>query len=253
VLNTLITRKAELNNIAPPNKHFEYCNTNFALLGLLIEKLSGQKLPVFLRDTFFIPLQMKNTFVYTDADSAQTTPSYDWRSKMYPFGDLDKVYGDKNVFTTPRDLLIWDRALTSGKIFTQQTLEAAYKPYSNERAGIKNYGLGWHMYVFPNGKKIIYHNGWWHGSNAVFTRLIQDSATVIVIGNKFNHNIYKAKDLSNIFGNYGGGDDDEPENSAEQNSTSAAVTNPGIPKRIARRVGHRRIVVKKKRRMRRAS
>ena len=92
-----------------------------------------------------------------------------------------------------------------------------------------------------------------HGSNAVFTRLIQDSATVILIGNKFNHNIYKAKDLSNIFGNYGDGDDDELDNSPEQSSTSATVANPGIPKRIARRVGHRRIVVKKKRRVRRAS
>jgi len=209
VLNTLITRKSEIKNISFPNTHFEYCNTNFALLGLVIEKVTGEKLPSYLKETFFVPLQMKNTFVYTDADSVKTNPSYDWRNKMYPFEYLDKTYGDKNVFTTPRDLLIWDRALTSGKLFKSETLEEAYRPYSNEHRGIKNYGLGWHMYIFPTGRKIIYHNGWWHGSNAVFTRLLQDSATVIVIGNKFNHNIYKAKDLSNIFGNYANADDDE--------------------------------------------
>ena len=226
VLATLINRKAELKNIGNPNTHFEYCNTNFALLGLLIEKVSGEKLPVFLKETFFAPLQMNNTFVYTDADSAKATPSYDWRNKRYPFGDLDKVYGDKNVFTTPRDLLTWDRALTSGKIFSNETLEQAYKPYSNERAGIKNYGLGWHMYLFPGGRKIIYHNGWWHGSNAVFTRLLQDSATVILIGNKFNHNIYKAKDLSNIFGNYDGGGDDEGEDSNVPAAPAASTPPP---------------------------
>ena len=57
---------------------------------------------------------------------------------------------------------------------------------------------------------MIYHNGWWHGNNAAFIRLIQDSATIIVLGNKENHAIYHAKDLSNIFGNYfdDGGDDE---------------------------------------------
>ena len=222
VLNTLITRKSEIKNVSSPNTHFEYCNTNFALLALVIEKVSGKKLPELLKETFFDPLQMKNTFVYTDKDSARTTPSYDWRNKMYEFQFLDKVYGDKNVFTTPRDLLIWDRALCSGKLFKPETLQQAYQPYSNERPGIKNYGLGWHMYVFPGGRKIIYHNGYWHGSNAVFTRLLQDSATIILIGNKFNRNIYRAKDLAAIFGSYAdSGDDDESENSKDTSNAAA--------------------------------
>jgi CubicO group peptidase (beta-lactamase class C family) len=220
VLTTLIDRKSELK-FTPANTHFEYCNTNYALLGLLLEKITGKKLPEFLKETFFVPLQMKNTFIYTDADSAKTTPSYDWRNKMYPFAFLDKVYGDKNVFTTPRDLLIWDRALSIGKIFKPEVLEEAYKPYSNERRGIKNYGLGWHMFIYPKGPKVIYHNGWWHGSNAVFIRLLQDSATIIVIGNKFNHNIYKAKDLTDIFGIKSTDADDEPENSNERGNKSS--------------------------------
>ncbi len=256
VLNTLINRKGELKNIGNPNTHFEYCNTNFALLGLLIEKVSGEKLPDFLKDTFFGPLHMDNTFVYTDADSAKATPSYDWRNKRYPFGDLDKVYGDKNVFTTPRDLLTWDRALTSGKIFKPETLEQAYKPYSNERAGVKNYGLGWHMYLFPGGRKIIYHNGWWHGSNAVFTRLLQDSATVIVIGNKFNHNIYKAKDLSNIFGNYDGNGDDEgddlnpPATSTPAPPPAATKPHKAVVRHAKKAAAHpvKKVVKKKKKR-----
>jgi CubicO group peptidase (beta-lactamase class C family) len=214
VLNYLITRKPELTNIATPNTHFTYCNTNYALLALLVEKVSGTNFPNFLQQTFFLPLQMKHTFLFNSLDTSKVNPSYDWRGRQIPLGFLDGVYGDKNIYTTPRDLLKWDRALTGGKLFTRQTLDQAYAPYSNEKAGIKNYGLGWRMNIFPNGKKTIYHNGWWHGSNAAFLRLLPDSVAIIVIGNKYNRNIYHAKELANIFGDYNGRgvEEDETEN-----------------------------------------
>ena len=152
---------------------------------------------------------MNNSFVYSDKDSVRTTPSYDWRNYQAMFINLDKVYGDKNIFSTPEDLLKWDRLLSSELYLTKATLAEAYKPYSNEKAGVRNYGLGWRMYNFPH-KKIIYHNGWWHGSNAVFIRLIEEDATIIVIGNKYNRNIYKAKELIGIFtGPISTGNEDE--------------------------------------------
>ena len=202
VLETLINKKGLLKNIATPDKRFNYCNTNYALLALLAEKVSGTAFPALIKKTFFDPLQMKHSYIFTHADSATATPSYDWRGRLIPLDFLDDVYGDKNVYTTPQDLLIWDRALSSNLIFAKETLEEAYKPYSNEKQGIRNYGLGWRMNIYPNGKKIIYHNGWWHGSNASFIRLLQEDVTIILIGNKFCRNIYKAKDLSNIFSNY---------------------------------------------------
>ena len=217
VLDYLITRKASLTNISSPNTHFTYCNTNYALLALLIEKQSGKKLADYLQQTFFTPLNMKHTFLFNSLDTSKVNPSYDWRGRIIPLSFLDGVYGDKNIYTTPRDLLTWDRALSGGKLFTPKTLEAAYAPYSNEKAGIKNYGLGWRMNIYPNGKKTIYHNGWWHGSNAAFLRLLKDSATVIIIGNKYNRNIYHAKELANIFGDYDGhgAEEDESENAAK--------------------------------------
>jgi hypothetical protein len=55
------------------------------------------------------------------------------------------------------------------------------------------------MYNYPDGYKIIYHNGWWHGSNAVFIRLIKEDATIILIGNKYNKKIYSARNLAILF------------------------------------------------------
>jgi len=202
ILNYLISRKAELADITAPNTHFTYCNTNYALLALLIEKVSGKTYADYLNHSFFTPLQMKNSYVFTLADSTKATPSYTWRGQKEPLIFLDLVYGDKNIYTTARDLLTWDRALSSNTIFTAETLEQAYSPYSNEKPGMRNYGLGWRMNLFPDGNKIIYHNGWWHGSNATFIRLIKEDATIIVIGNKFTRSIYHAKVLASLFGNY---------------------------------------------------
>jgi len=237
VFNFLITRRGEMKDIGTPNKRFTYCNTNYALLALLIEKLSGKKYGVYLQDSFFTPLQMKNTFVYDKTDSGKVTLSYDWRGKVINMNFLDLVYGDKNVYSTPRDLLTWDRALTSGKLFTEKTLSEAYAPYSNERPGIRNYGLGWRMNNYPSGKKMIYHNGWWHGNNASFIRLPEDSATIIVLGNKYNHGIYHANDLSNIFGNYFG-DAGEDESEAAKTPEQAANEIPvkKLPSKTAKKV-----------------
>ena len=211
ILNFLIIKKKSIQNVGKPGKGFSYCNTNFALLALLIENVSGKKYSDYLQETFFTPLQMNHTFLY-NKDSGNVTMSYDYKGKLIPFNFLDYVYGDKNIYSTPRDLLIWDRALTEGNLFNKKTLEEAYTPYSNEKPGIRNYGLGWRMNNYPSGKKMIYHNGWWHGNNAAFIRLIQDSATIIVLGNKYNRGVYHAKDLSSLFGNYfGAGEEDELE------------------------------------------
>lgn len=199
VLDNMVNQKSKLKDITKPGTHFTYCNTNYALLALLIEKISGVSYPQFMKQTFFIPLQMNNSFVLTLADTTRVNPSYDWRGTPIPMNSFDLVYGDKNIYSTVRDLLKWDRALVGNLIFKPETFEQAYKPYSNEKPGIRNYGLGWRMNIFPDGKKLIYHNGWWHGNNAAFIRLIDEDATIIVMGNRFTRNTYKAKYLAGLF------------------------------------------------------
>ena len=224
VLDFMVNKKAILTNIAPPNHHFTYCNTNYALLALLIEKISGQSYSQFIQQNIFTPLQMKNSFVFDSSMIGKVNISYDWRGRDMPFNFLDGVYGDKNIYTTPQDLLKWERAISSSNMFTEKTLEQAYAPYSNEKPGIRNYGLGWRMFNYPDGKKIIYHNGWWHGNSASFVRLLKDSATIIVVSNKFNRGVYHAKDMAALFGNYDAGGEEEEGESARATYTTTIVT-----------------------------
>lgn len=201
VLQFLITKKGQLS-VGRPDRSFTYCNTNYALLALIIEKVSGKTYNDYLRTTFFEPLGMENSFVYTPELESTVPASYNWKNQREAFTYLDLVYGDKNIYSTARDLLKWDRALTYGSLFRKETLDAAYSGYSFEKPGVKNYGLGWRLYLYPDNRKIIYHNGWWHGNNTVFARLPNDSATVIILGNKYNRRIYDAKKLYSAFGQY---------------------------------------------------
>ncbi|MHB1923054.1 MAG: serine hydrolase domain-containing protein [Chitinophagaceae bacterium] len=204
VIDLMIKYHPKINYL--PNTHFEYCNTNFCILAYVVEKVSGEKFGTFLKNIFFKPLGMKHTFVYYPFHPLMPTQSVSYNDRGIPTPNVcsDGVVGDKNVYSTVRDLLKWDRALYSGKLFTQQTLDAAFTPYSNEHPGIKNYGLGWRLLVYPDGEKIVYHNGWWHGNTSVFYRFIKDSTTLIILSNRFNREVYQVQPIWKILHEFDG-------------------------------------------------
>ncbi|MGL1409605.1 serine hydrolase, partial [Vibrio parahaemolyticus] len=84
------------------------------LLALIIEKITGQTYPQYLKDSVFTPLGMKNSYVFSLKDTAHYVPSYNYNKSPFKLEKLDCIYGDKNVYSTIRDLLLWDRALYQG-------------------------------------------------------------------------------------------------------------------------------------------
>jgi CubicO group peptidase (beta-lactamase class C family) len=201
VLDFIVARHQDID-IGPANRRFSYSNTNYALLALLVEKVSGQLYSEYLQANIFVPLGMKDTYVFTRSDSARSLPSYFYNGRQYAFDFLDLVYGDKNVYSTVRDLLKFDQALYSGLFIKKDILKQAYDPYSFEKPGTHNYGLGWRMLLLKNGKKIIYHNGWWHGNRTAFYRLLDENVTIIALCNNDSKMVYNTKMMADIFGNY---------------------------------------------------
>jgi len=223
VLEYLVTKKPGLS--AKSGKRFNYCNTNFVLIALIIEKISGKTFPAFMQEQVFGPLQMTNTYVFTLADTARATPSFKANGGYWQNDLTDGTYGDKNIYSTPQDLLKWDQALYTEQFLTRPFLDSAFTPYSNERPSVHNYGLGWRMLLIPNGKKVIYHFGRWHGCNAAFARLEDEKVTIIILGNKYNSNIYKTASKSyNLFGDY-----DQNRNNKDDDSDEYESLTIGIP------------------------
>ncbi|GAB3025384.1 hypothetical protein GCM10027051_32630 [Niabella terrae] len=192
---------------------FSYCNTNFALLALLLEKVTKQPYPQYMKDSIFTPLGMHHTFVYTPEKSGQVILSYRPSGALWEQDIFDDTYGDKNIYSTPRDLMKWDAMMYNDNFLSAAWKDSAYTPYSNERPSIHNYGLAWRLLMLPNGKKVIYHNGKWHGFTPAFARLTDEKVVIIIVGNRMNYGIYKAaRQAYNLFGDYmkdGPGDDEE--------------------------------------------
>lgn len=201
VLSFLIQYQPALNY--KPGTRFNYCNTNYVLLALIIEKLTGKTYPDYLKEAIFKPLGMKHSFVYTPADSGKVVVSYRPSGALWEHDIFDNTYGDKNIYSTPRDMVKWDAALYDNNFISHTLLDSAYQPLSNERPSIHNYGLGWRLLNLKNGKKVIYHNGKWHGFTPAFARLCDEKAVIVILGNKMNSSIYGAAKLAyNVFGDY---------------------------------------------------
>jgi hypothetical protein len=112
-------------------------------------------------------------------------------------------------------------------LLSQPLLDSAFKGYSFERPGVHNYGLGWRLQLLPNGKKVIYHFGRWHGFNAAFARLTDEKTTIIILGNRFSRNIYNAAAKSyTLFGDYGKDayQEDESEGSGSPKHRAKKIT-----------------------------
>ncbi len=182
---------------------FSYCNTNYAILALIIEKITKLSYEKAMKQIIFEPLGMKNTYVFDyerDKDSAVT--SYKGNKVEIGLDYLDAVYGDKNIYSTPRDLLKFDRARNSPNFLTPELEAMVYKPYSNERKGTKNYGLRIRMVNWETGQNFYFHNGWWHGNTSSYITLQKEGVTIIALSNKFTRKTYDVRKLAVLFGDY---------------------------------------------------
>ncbi len=187
----------------PANRRFTYCNTNYAMLALIIEKKTGTTFKEAMRRMIFAPLGMANSFVFEEStDKKNVSKSYKGTGIEIGFDYLDAVYGDKNIYSTPRDLMRFDLARNASTFLNDDLRKKINQGYSNERKGTKNYGLGIRMINFENGQNFYFHNGWWHGNTASFISLQKEHVTIIALSNKFSTLPYRAKNLAKYFGNY---------------------------------------------------
>lgn len=201
ILSFLAKYKLKLNFI--PNTKYSYCNTNYALLALITERVMHKNFPQVVHQLVFDPLKMKNSMVVSRLSQMdKLSPSYSSKHAKVPVNYLDAVYGDKNVYTTCRDLFKLDKAFYSDSFLSEKMKKEMFQGYSYERKGKSNYGLGIRMREEKGKSNYFFHSGWWHGSTACYSRLQADSVCIVAISNVFNPRVYQVYGLANHFGNY---------------------------------------------------
>lgn len=182
---------------------FSYCNTNYAVLALIIEKVTGLSYKKAMERMIFKPLGMNHTYVF-DYEKDKDTAVTSYKGNKVEIGKdyLDAVYGDKNIYSTPRDLLKFELARNSPNFLSPNLLKLVYTPFSNEHKGQKNYGLGIRMINWETGQNFYFHNGWWHGNTSSYITLLKENVTIIALSNKFTTKTYQVRKLAPLFGDY---------------------------------------------------
>src|SRR5690606_36521963 len=132
----------------PPDKTFNYCNTNYALLASIIEQVSGKPYAAFLEDEIFAPLGMKDAFVVDTENLKQQDIKVlghypNGRQKRYFY--LDPICGDKGIYASVPDMLAFYKEVKSPTLVGREWVEKARSP--SEKTGYNNnfYGLGWRI------------------------------------------------------------------------------------------------------------
>lgn len=183
---SLVERLAKLPPRDEPGKRFRYSNSNYHLLALIIEKVSGQPYGDFLRDQIFTPLGMTSTGHHGDekeiiprlatgympkgAAELEKPAAFDWTSKT----------GNGSLYTTARDLLKFHRALQHGTLLKPATVAASYGFDRKDRT----VGMFW----FPDrsdGHRSVSMSGSSPGFKAQIIRYVDDDVAIIVFSNVY--------------------------------------------------------------------
>jgi CubicO group peptidase (beta-lactamase class C family) len=171
-----------------PGTRFEYSNTGYVFLGLLIERVSGLSFADFIHTRIFDPLGMNRSYVY-DLHQPKNIDNRAFgyrfsrgRHLVIPDDILDGPLGDKGVFSTVRDLYKWDQALYRNELLSPEEWQMAFTHARLSNDTLVEYGLGWRLQNFL-GKQIVHHPGRWHGFRTSFKRFPQDRTTIVVLSN----------------------------------------------------------------------
>jgi CubicO group peptidase (beta-lactamase class C family) len=187
-----------------PNKHFLYNNSNFMVLGAIIEKVSGKSYAQYMMENVFKPAGMMHTAVYSKAVYDKIPVDVighdrnSWRYSVVP-NVLDGPVGDKGIYSTVGDLYLFDQALREGRLIKPATQDSAYTDRNPMIRGHFNYGYGWRLFDGQN-EKVVYHTGWWHGFRHIFVRDLKNDVTIVLLGNLCNGALLHADDLYKMEG-----------------------------------------------------
>jgi D-alanyl-D-alanine carboxypeptidase len=172
-------------NTFPPGQGFEYCNTNTVLLGMVVQKVSGQPLDGYIQDHILAPLGMSHTsFPTTNAfpdphAQGYTKQTADGKEAVTTDWDPSWAWAAGAMISTLDDMRIWAPALATGKLLTpqmqEQRLQTVGSPGMPPQDG---YGLG----IFNLGGWIG-HNGSLPGYQTVVVYLPQKQTSLVILTN----------------------------------------------------------------------
>lgn len=199
-----------------PGTAYDYLNPSFLLLAKVIEQKSGLPFTVYQQRYVFEPSGMLSTYYFdptaapsdvshgylntfagqssdTDGSPKVITSADKWQEYDYGEETFFATRPDGGIYSCPRDLLLWEKALKDGRVVEAGTLSQAYTPRivvsGSEWCDYQNrpntsYGYGWFIDNTPGRPLKIYHTGDNGGYKAYVAKYPDEDVVVIVLENR---------------------------------------------------------------------
>jgi CubicO group peptidase (beta-lactamase class C family) len=170
-----------------PGASWTYSSIGYALLGVVVHRVSGVPWGDFLRDRIFRPLSMPTARVNSDiAIVPNRAAGYEFvddtlRNQWWASPTLTSM-ADLGLSMSARDLVRWTVGLDQGKVLSRAALEASWTPARLASGASVPYGLGWHV-TQQRGYRRIGHGGSWQGFWTTIQRYPDFGLTVVVLAN----------------------------------------------------------------------
>ena len=170
-----------------PGEKWSYSNTGYALLGIIIHRVTGEFYGDFLQERIFKPLGMNSTRIISEADivphrsSGYRLVKGELKNQEWVSPTLNTT-ADGALYTNVLDLAKWDAALYTTKLVKQSSLDTIWTPVRLNNGSTYPYGFGWDVKT-ENGQHIVAHDGAWQGFTMSIARYLDARLTVIVMTN----------------------------------------------------------------------
>lgn len=188
-----------------PGTKWQYSNSGYAVLAMIIERISGKRYEDFLRERIFVPLHMRRTVAYVQGENNVPDRAYgytqDKQAGQWKFTDqspTSAVLGDGGIYSSVRDLSHWLRGLDRNHLVPAEEIRQAYTPVKLPGGGKieppddprpittpLGYGFGWFLDEY-NGHRRIWHDGSTVGFRTTIQRFPDDDLAVVVLCNRSN-------------------------------------------------------------------
>jgi CubicO group peptidase (beta-lactamase class C family) len=180
-----------------PGTRWEYSNSGYVVLAMVVEKRSGMKFGDFLRQRLFMPLEMTGTLAYEKGRNEVAHRAYGHAKIADGWNETDQsstsaTLGDGGVYTSLDDLAKWDAALTAHTLLIAKEMEPALTAATAaDGAPLQQmdgspaplYGFGWFLDPY-RGHRRYSHYGETVGFRNSIQRFPDDRLTVIVLSNR---------------------------------------------------------------------
>jgi CubicO group peptidase (beta-lactamase class C family) len=178
-----------------PGAKWDYSNSGYAVLAMVVGKVSGQPFGDFLHDRIFAPLKMNSTIAYEKGKNRVPNRAYGHTDGNGAWREMDQsstsaVLGDGGVYSSLDDLAKWDQALANHALLSEAEMRPAVTPVRVPDGSVQEpdgtpaaYGFGWFVNSYK-GHSRMWHYGETVGFRTTIQRFVDEKLTVVVLCNR---------------------------------------------------------------------